>query len=84
MFVRAILARVLKSHEVESLRRSQALAPLSPGHVHELIESCDQMAREREAILRILSSLPANWLEVRKALNELHRIVSSDGRSATH
>lgn len=84
MFVRAILARVLKSHEVESLRRSQALAPLSPGHVHELIESCDQMAREREAILRILSTLPANWLEVRKALNELHQIVSSDGRSPTH
>jgi hypothetical protein len=77
-------ALMLKSHEVESLRRSQSMAPLRPGLVHELLKSCAQMARKREAILNVLSALPNNFGEVRKALNELHRIVASDRRPPTH
>jgi hypothetical protein len=66
---------MLTSHEVESLRRSQAMAPLSPQHVHQLLDACQQMAREREAIVQVLAELPDSFTDVRKALNELHRIV---------
>jgi hypothetical protein len=67
---------MLELHEIESLRRSQAMAPLSTGHVHQLLEACDQMAREREAVLEILAGLPDSFGEVRNALNELHRILA--------
>jgi hypothetical protein len=77
MFGARIWAVMLKSHEIESLRRSQAMAPLSVSHVNQLLESCADMARERAAIVEILSSLPDSFGEVRKALNELQRIVSS-------
>jgi hypothetical protein len=49
---------MLKSHEVEALRRSQAMAPLGQHQVHQLLDSCAEMAREREAIHQILSTLP--------------------------
>jgi hypothetical protein len=75
---------MLKSHEVEALRRSQAMAPLGQHQVHQLLDSCAEMAREREAIHQILSTLPEKWVEVRTALNELHRIVASDHRPSTH
>jgi DNA-directed RNA polymerase subunit F len=66
---------MLRPHEIESMRRSHAMAPLSPSHVDELIESCAQLAREREQIARILSGLPESFSELRAALNELHRLV---------
>lgn len=66
---------MLTSHEVESLRRSQAMAQLSPQHVNQLLDACAQMAREREAVVQVLAALPDSFTEVRKALNELHRIV---------
>jgi hypothetical protein len=71
VFGARICAGMLKSHEIESLRRSQAMAPLSVSHVNQLLDSCADMARERAAIVEILSSLPDSFGEVRKALNEL-------------
>lgn len=67
MFDARIRAGMLKSHEIESLRRSQAIAPLSLSHVNQLLDSCADMARERAAIVEILSSLPDSFGEVRKA-----------------
>lgn len=75
MFVPDTLSRVLASHEIESLRRSHAMAPLSASQVSELIETCDLLTTQREQIERVLSGLPESFAEVRAALNELHRIV---------
>ena len=68
----------MSPHEVESLRRSNAMAPLSQSHVAELLESCAQMATERSAIAAILADLPDSFGAVRAALNELQRIVIHD------
>jgi hypothetical protein len=73
----AIIGEMLQSHEIESLRRSHAMAPLSAEHVGDLIDSCAQMAREREAIHAVLTGLASPFGDVRKALNDLQRIVSS-------
>lgn len=66
---------MLAAHEIESMRRSHAMAPLSSSHVDELIETCAQLTREREQIARVLSGLPESFSELRAALNELHRIL---------
>ena len=52
------------------------MAPLSPSAVMELLDSCDQLARQREQILAVLDDLPQSWTSVRSALNELHKIVA--------
>jgi hypothetical protein len=49
---------------------------VSAKHVKDLLDSCAEMARERIAIVEILTSLPESFGEVRKALNELQRILS--------
>ena len=67
---------MLSVHEIESLRRSNAMAPLSQSHVGELLEACATMAREREAIVEVLARLPSSFTDVRRALNELQRIVA--------
>jgi len=68
---------VLSVHEIESLRRSHAMAPLSASHVSELLESCASLARERQAIVGVLVGLPESFSEVRRALNDLQRILGS-------
>ena len=69
---------MLSLQELESLRRSNAMAPLSPSHVSELIEACTEMVKERAAICAILTELPSSFADVRSALNQLQRIVSND------
>lgn len=77
MFGRATLQRMLASHEIESLRRSHAMAPLSPTQVSQLIDTCAQLSRQREQVATVLARLPESFADLRAALNELHRIVSS-------
>jgi hypothetical protein len=67
---------MLSKHEIEGLRRSNAMAPLSQSHVAELIESCVAMAVEREAVRTVLAELSPPFGDVRKALNDLQRIVT--------
>jgi hypothetical protein len=66
---------VLTPHDIESLRRSHALSPLSPASVTELLETCRQLARERTEIAGVLADLPESVAALRQALNRLHRIV---------
>lgn len=66
---------MLQTHEIESLRRSHAMAPLPPGQVAELLATCDELARRQAAIARILSDLPESFAAVRNALNQLHELV---------
>ena len=68
--------RVLKLHEVESLRRSMAMAPTLPEpQILELIETCEQLLRERVRIERSLMELGPSWSSARRALNDLAKIL---------
>ena len=53
------------------MRRSHAMAPLLSSDVSELIETCAQLAREREQITRVVACLPDSFAEVRTALTRL-------------
>lgn len=59
----------------EGLRRSAACAHLSPNQVSELVEITAGLIDERRAIRDLLHGLPDSFGEVRRALNELHRVV---------
>jgi hypothetical protein len=53
------------------------MAPLSPDAVAQVLQACEQMAREREQIqLIVKSQLPPNWSAVRDALRRLSTIVA--------
>jgi hypothetical protein len=68
---------MLSRTEIEGLRRSAAMAPLSPDAVTQVLQACEQMAREREQIQLILKSqLPPSWGAVRDALRRLSTIVA--------
>ena len=69
--------RVLTIHDVESIRRSAAMAPLSQDEAFRVLEACDQLLRERARIAGVLADLPSSWAEVRRSLNELQAIVSA-------
>jgi hypothetical protein len=66
---------MLSPHEIESLRRSNAMAPLAPHQVAAVLDACSQMAHERAAIVAILTDLPESFAAVRAALNKLQAIV---------
>lgn len=65
--------------DVEGIRRSAVMAPLSRDEAFRVLEACDQLLRERERIADLLANLPASWGEVRKTLNELQAIVATEG-----
>ena len=67
--------RVLTIHDVEGIRRSAAMAPLSSDEAFRVLGACDQLLRERARIVAALADLPASWGQVRKVLNELQAIV---------
>jgi len=69
------ISGVLSVHDIESMRRSHAMAPLSPTHVSELLDSCQKLARERAEIAAVLADLPESVAALREALNRLHRLV---------
>jgi hypothetical protein len=76
VFDDAMIGAMLSKHEIEGLRRPNAMAPLSPSHVEDLLESCTVMANERVAIRAVLGQLSTPFGDVRQALNELQRIVA--------
>ena len=63
--------------EIESMRRSAAMSPLSLDDQRRLLSACAEMARERERMAAALAQLPSSWQQVRKVLNDLHRIVGT-------
>jgi hypothetical protein len=68
---------MLSSHEIESLRRSNAMAPLSPSHVALLLDACDELVRQRAELTRLLDGLPQPFASVRTILNDIHRILGT-------
>jgi hypothetical protein len=67
--------RMLTVNDVDAIRRSAAMAPLSSDEANRVLEACDQLLRERAKIAAVLADLPASWAQVRKTLNELQAIV---------
>ena len=51
------------------------MAPLSRVHVDELLETCAQLLRERDALVAVVSELPATVGTLRSSLNAVHRIL---------
>ena len=70
---------MLTVHEIENMRRSAAMSPLSLDDQRKLLDACAELTRERAEIAAVLAELPTSWASVRKALNELQRLVSPAG-----
>jgi hypothetical protein len=68
---------LLRSEDVESMRRSMVAGPLPLDACQDLVETCERLLAEREAVRRILESLPAPFADVRTALNDLYRLTGS-------
>ena len=66
---------MLTVNDVEGIRRSAAMAPLSSDEAFRVLETCDQLLRERDRIAAALADLPASFRQVRRVLNELQAIV---------
>jgi hypothetical protein len=62
----------LKEHEIEEMRRSAAMAPLSAQRVTELLESHAGLSRDWSEIEGVLQRLGPAWAELRSILNELN------------
>ena len=60
---------------IEIIRRSAAMAPLSPDATFRIIDECAALICQRDQVAAVLADLPASWTSVRDALNELQRIV---------
>lgn len=75
---RATVAVVPMSvEEIEQLRRSKAIAPLSASHVDELLETAAELAHRQREINRVLASLTSRWPGVGAALNELSKLTKT-------
>lgn len=73
------------STEVESLRRSAAMAPLPSLQVVEVLEDLRQLHHERDAMRRLLVELRPAWRGSATVLDRLASIVDpvTDVASAT-
>ena len=49
---------VLTTHDIEELRRSAAMAPLSKNETLRVLDETDRLLRERAEIARLLVDLP--------------------------
>ena len=61
--------------EIENMRRSAAMSSLSIDDQRKLLDACAELTRERAQIAALLAELPTSWSAVRRALNELQRLV---------
>jgi hypothetical protein len=70
--------RMMSRAEFESTRRSLAMAPTSRDLMDRIVQSHDELLRERERIVALLADLPESWSSVRSTLNELSKSVGID------
>jgi hypothetical protein len=66
---------MLTVNDIDAIRRSAAIAPLSTDEAGRVLDACDELLKERARIAALLADLPASWSNVRKVLNELHTLV---------
>jgi hypothetical protein len=62
-------------HELEGMARSMSVGPLPSGQVARLLRSYEKLAKERADVEALLVKLAPAWAELRKALNELNRVL---------
>ena len=67
---------ILPHHEIEGLRRSAAMAPLSASHVQDLLETAAELSRRQKHIAEIITTLGGPFTNVRSSLNEIAKLVS--------
>lgn len=60
-----------RRHELETIRRSAAMAPLSADTVRQLIDGYAELLAEHEKTAALLSWLGRAWIELRKVLDEM-------------
>jgi hypothetical protein len=65
----------LKPHEVEGMRRSAAMAPLSTNSVERLLRSHAELSADWAEVEGLLRRLGPAWAELRSILNELNAVV---------
>ncbi len=65
------MAERLASHEIETLIRSAAMAPLAAETVRAVLEDYRTLLREQAELEALLRRLGPAWGEVRVVLNEL-------------
>jgi hypothetical protein len=63
------------THDIEGLRRSAAMAPLSHSETLRVLDEIDGLVRERVEIACQLAELPSTFGAVRSTLNELQKLV---------
>lgn len=68
---------MLSVEEVESLRRSHAMAPLGTHHVDQLLAACDLYARTHREIAAALEQLRTSFPRVREIVGRMNRLTSS-------
>lgn len=62
--------------EVEILRRSVgASGQLPRGELDRLLAETVRLLAEREALAEVLDGLGPSWRDLRRALNDLHRVL---------
>ena len=66
---------MMSSGDVENVRRSAAMAPLSKAETERVLKELDRLVKEREAIASVVANLPKSWVEVRSSMNELSRLL---------
>jgi hypothetical protein len=65
----------MQRSELEILRRSAAMAPLSSAHVERLIGEIDRLLEERERLRTIVDGLSPSFGDVRTSLNEIAKLL---------
>jgi hypothetical protein len=67
---------MLTTHDIEGLRRSAAMAPLSKNETLRVLDETDRLVRERAEIARLLADLTASFGAVRSTLNKLQKLIA--------
>ena len=65
----------MQRSELEILRRSAAMAPLSSAHVDRLFGELDRLLEEREQLREIVDGLGPSFGDVRTSLNAIAKLL---------
>lgn len=76
MFDTDVMPTVHSPAELESLRRSAAMAPLPPRQVLELLDGYLTLANERTRIEAMFAELGPSWRNARTVLNDLSDLLA--------
>ncbi len=74
--------RRLTAEEIDSLRRSLAMAPQLPAdEVRRIIDDHRLLLLERRELAELLAELEPSFASVRSVLNRLHGLLNSEPRA---